>query len=455
MGTRGYRVYRFRGRYYVFYNHWDNYPEGLGSDIVNDIPFEPEEYENWLQALHEQFSKWEEMLVTKVLAIPNGITDLLHVGAPDHVSLEPRFKVYLDERMEDTPSYIIPYNDLFIEWVYVIDLDYNLFIVDNGAHFELAKVPRSGVSGYESYPPWAKALTSLDGTRKLLTSHLPKEAIPYRPENIEGNDVGYEIPFSIKNVQVKKSLNAFSKKSRAGPMFFCKIWKDFRYRLIHQLPYTPTQLRPTDFTFREIAYSILSLAAGLTGTVALIGLQRVKRPADPDWIAIVQGTDIEGPSDIVSKTALGYHREGDNKPGSAPEETTYWFKNALVHLSGDLTGKGLRKAIAEAIQHGRSTAGEGKPFNRVLMSIRHVVLFKYSPSILQITELLPLSGAAKDDDPSFSSHCMEEERSDIDKDSGNEEASDRATTIGGGFEVIQYTEPPEYEARLNSTFFTS
>ncbi|MCJ1333139.1 hypothetical protein MMC10_009833 [Thelotrema lepadinum] len=245
------------------------------------------------------------MLLTKVLAIPSDITDLLHVGIPDYVSLEPRFKVYLDERMEGTPSYIVPYNDLLIEWAYIIDLDYNLFTVDNGAHFELAKVPRSGISGYKSYPAWAKALTSLDSTRKLLTSHLPEEAIPHRPGSTEENDVGYAIPFSIENVQVKKNLNAFSKKSRTGPMFFCKIWKDFRHRLIYQLPYTPIQLRPTDFTFREIAYSILSLAAGLTGTVVLISQRRVKRPADPDWIAIVQGSDTEGPGDILSKTALG------------------------------------------------------------------------------------------------------------------------------------------------------
>ncbi|MCJ1333138.1 hypothetical protein MMC10_009832 [Thelotrema lepadinum] len=70
-----------------------------------------------------------------------------------------------------------------------------------------------------------------------------------------------------------------------------------------------------------------------------------------------------------------------------------------------------------------------------------------------MTEILPLSGAAKDDNPSFSNHCMKEKRSDIDEDSENEEASDCAATIGGGFEAIQYTEPPEYEARLDSTFF--
>ena len=70
-----------------------------------------------------------------------------------------------------------------------------------------------------------------------------------------------------------------------------------------------------------------------------------------------------------------------------------------------------------------------------------------------MTELLPLSRAAKDDDASFSNHCMEEKRDDTDEDSGDEEASDRATTIGGTLEVIRYTEPPEYEARLDSIFF--
>ena len=44
MGTRGYRVYRFRGRYYALYNHWDSYPEGLGADLIATIPTDPEEY---------------------------------------------------------------------------------------------------------------------------------------------------------------------------------------------------------------------------------------------------------------------------------------------------------------------------------------------------------------------------------------------------------------------------
>lgn len=35
---------RFRGRYYIFYNHYDSYPEDLGEKLVNTIPTDSEEY---------------------------------------------------------------------------------------------------------------------------------------------------------------------------------------------------------------------------------------------------------------------------------------------------------------------------------------------------------------------------------------------------------------------------
>lgn len=44
MGTRGLLFVRFHGRYYVYYNHWDSYPEGLGDAIVQEIPEDPDEY---------------------------------------------------------------------------------------------------------------------------------------------------------------------------------------------------------------------------------------------------------------------------------------------------------------------------------------------------------------------------------------------------------------------------
>lgn len=44
MGTRGLRIIRHRGRYYVYYNHFDSYPEGLGQVIVDAIPLDPQKY---------------------------------------------------------------------------------------------------------------------------------------------------------------------------------------------------------------------------------------------------------------------------------------------------------------------------------------------------------------------------------------------------------------------------
>lgn len=44
MGTRGHFFIRCRGRYFVYYNQFDSYPEGLGDAIVNSIPIDPEEF---------------------------------------------------------------------------------------------------------------------------------------------------------------------------------------------------------------------------------------------------------------------------------------------------------------------------------------------------------------------------------------------------------------------------
>lgn len=46
MGTRGYVVYRLRGRHYITYSHWDSYPTGLGRKILLGIPTDPAEFQS-------------------------------------------------------------------------------------------------------------------------------------------------------------------------------------------------------------------------------------------------------------------------------------------------------------------------------------------------------------------------------------------------------------------------
>ena len=44
MGTRGHLFVRCRGRWFIYYNQFDSYLEGLGDAIVKRIPTDPEEY---------------------------------------------------------------------------------------------------------------------------------------------------------------------------------------------------------------------------------------------------------------------------------------------------------------------------------------------------------------------------------------------------------------------------
>lgn len=37
MGTSGLFGFVYNGKYYVVYNHYDSYPDGLGQDIINEI----------------------------------------------------------------------------------------------------------------------------------------------------------------------------------------------------------------------------------------------------------------------------------------------------------------------------------------------------------------------------------------------------------------------------------
>ena len=37
MGTRGFIVFRVKGKDVAFYNHYDSYPTGLGNEIINFI----------------------------------------------------------------------------------------------------------------------------------------------------------------------------------------------------------------------------------------------------------------------------------------------------------------------------------------------------------------------------------------------------------------------------------
>lgn len=84
---------------------------------------------------------------------------------------EPRQQALLDERLDASmvPCYRTGFNDLYIEWTYTIDLDREVFSINNGVHFKLNKIPEDD---------WDKALGfDSDSGRFILPSLVPADPL--------------------------------------------------------------------------------------------------------------------------------------------------------------------------------------------------------------------------------------------------------------------------------------
>ncbi|KAF8959615.1 hypothetical protein BDZ97DRAFT_1922789 [Flammula alnicola] len=106
MGTRGYKVYHRKGWYHRIYNHLDSYPSGLGVEFLNEVA-RGEAYQKWLEKLRNSLDKRLEELRM--------------------VADDPEGK--LDEYGDDTVIITRkpPQDDPFIEWMYEIDTDNEIF----------------------------------------------------------------------------------------------------------------------------------------------------------------------------------------------------------------------------------------------------------------------------------------------------------------------------------------
>ena len=153
MGTRGLRVVRFRKRCYEFYQQYDSYPEGLGSKIAATIPTDAVKYQEWLATQRKSAEEWETIYEAFLTVKPgNEVT----ADLPDFMQ-------------QQHPSLLAPLNDLWIEWIYIVDLDREVFSVNNGAHFKLDQVP---------HVDWINSLTCGElGDQISVPGTIPLEAV--------------------------------------------------------------------------------------------------------------------------------------------------------------------------------------------------------------------------------------------------------------------------------------
>ena len=133
MECRGYRGWRFRKRYYIMHIPYIPRPDILGSVIAGQIPKDDEKvYQAWLEAERQLLASLEANFVTH-----------LEVGPGLHPE-----KYHSKYRIR--PSWFLPCSTE-IEWIYIPDLDNEVFNINNRAHLKLDLVP---------HVDWLKPLTN-------------------------------------------------------------------------------------------------------------------------------------------------------------------------------------------------------------------------------------------------------------------------------------------------------
>lgn len=187
-----------------------------------------------------------------------------------------------------------------IEYTYTIDLDLEVFSVDNAAHYRLNHIPRNG--------EWIEAMFQDGaGRRFVLPQYVPKESLAsltLEAERPIPNANKYLDDVKTRKVEPKK-FNSTSSK------LHCKLFNIFQRSQLHPLSVTLLGWTPQDLPFREIAYFILCLAAG-GDHFALVDERRVIKPlksayeSDHSYAAIVAGSQPEGERELISSVGVGY-----------------------------------------------------------------------------------------------------------------------------------------------------
>ena len=369
---------RFRGRYWIFF--YPHRAEGLGQWLVNSVPVDPEQYQKWLQSQRDTFTKWDSLLQEFLTIHPEDIQKLR-----SDEPLTPVFRAAFDRRFHQNapPYYQSSPHYRSIRWAFTIDLDREVFSVDNGAHFRLNHIPRIN--------EWQKALFLDRHRNRFLLPHLvPAESVA----TLVIDPPGFTVSTNHAKLQTRivkpKNLPRTPSSTQTGPRLRWFLFAFFHRSQQVNLSVNLLGWRAQDLPFRELAFFILCLAKS-GEHLALVDQRLVKTPYPGAlYLGLKTHRSSELDLELASCLGVGYHMAG-LPIGSAPEETKYWFEGALICLVPQLNYPGnLEAAIANAMEYGRANC-TATSFNAILISIEHLVLIKSLPDgTVDHTELLPL-----------------------------------------------------------------
>ncbi len=347
---------------------------GSPSSLPADFSFATD----WLESERERYAELTAELESKVFTVTKDkIRDSADKVAAardsdSEAEVHPIWKT-IDAELEELPSALCNAgNDLWIEWVYTIDLDSELFSVDNWVFFDLWDIPRDR---------WLQGFTSDEQGRKTFDFEIcPEGSVgtdppDYFPDDTVDDRNKYHAIYQQYNrwtVQADRNIDRSSPASLQQTVSLLLFERCTTPHCAYFWEYVPGWGHK-DFAFRELAFAILSIASGryyFDRPDRLFG-DHLHRDRCNGFL--IDADDTAEP-DLMPIFGSACHIP-DQEPGSAPDGHMYWFENVLISLVPNTVFEvDTEAAIAKAVERGLEEGKVG--FQIVMFSIFRAIMLE-------------------------------------------------------------------------------
>ena len=257
------------------------------------------------------------------------------------------------------------YLDGLIEWTYLVDLDHERFSVNNSIHFDLWNI---------HHPRWMKAFKyNEDGELTVFSDIVPGVSDRLKPPRDFADDEWNKYHAMYQQYKCSKAQaiggGEFSPQDSLQQLIATIVLEELSQpdasRYLETLPVWGDET----FAFREMAFAILSLASVRFYFDTPYRFYGYRNGSYEDGYLIDR--DGDGGPHLMPLFGSGYHMQ-DQNPGSAPQDSMYWFANVLVSLvSNTVFQNDAEAAIAKAVAYGLAESHQN--FQIVLFSILNAI----------------------------------------------------------------------------------
>ncbi|RSL40667.1 hypothetical protein CEP54_016051 [Fusarium duplospermum] len=384
MGTRALEIVRFNKRYYIRYHRLDGYCRGLGTKIVARIPTDTQAYREWLQRKRDRYVEHERRLEEHIYS---------RCGESDSEQDDASFCQFVL-----LPSELPQLNQLDFEYVYILNLDCEVFTVNFGAHWKLSSIPRDDV--------WRLAMAD------SMYAYKPTLSLDACPEEMMAS---LALEYSRRDAKLdfdSRVVNPMVEINNPGQALLARVLTEVLLKHKDEIIRFGREWHPSSFPFRELIFAIVSIASGQASFHSFPA--RFCHPRDclrlncdthhlPDLTGWFDQEWAGNHAPLLDFGSMS-HWPGE-AAGVSPNETMYWLEDVLVSLVLVIDDKAVGEAASWGIEQGHDN------FQVTILSMFEVAFAEVSTSGTTgepyITYTKPIKLSPLDPDYCMSTHPRE------------------------------------------------